>query len=297
MRPIAVERRDLLSLVRRLAAEGRVDLAREVAELARVDADAPASDIELYAKALLTAGAAEEADALLESASGAEFRDRRLRDTAHWQSRTAAPLRSLRGGAALDWLLRHGAFETVLDIGAGGGEQAAAFAAAGKRVTALDLGRSVYHVAADAPARHDTPGIKWIIADFFAVPPRRSFDLVWACHVLEHQRNPGAFLDRCLRFLGKDGWLAVTVPPLKHEIVGGHLSLWNAGLLLYHLVMAGNDCSTATVLNYGYNISVIVPRRPIALPDLTLDAGDVTALAPFLPPGCVEGFDGRLHRA
>ena len=63
--------------------------------------------------------------------------------------------------------------------------------------------------------------------------------------------------------LKEGGVLAITVPPLKNEIVGGHLSLWNSGILLYQLVVAGFDCREAIVKKYGYNISVIVKKNKI----------------------------------
>src|SRR5690606_36120022 len=93
------------------------------------------------------------------------------------------------------------------------------------------------------------------------------------------------------------GVLALTVPPLKSRIVGGHVSLWNAGLLLYNLVLAGFDCSRARILQYGYNISVILTKTPAELPrDLSFDRGDLRRLRPFLPGGAVLRA-GRSRRS
>jgi hypothetical protein len=82
--------------------------------------------------------------------------------------------------------------------------------------------------------------------------------LVWCSHVLEHQPNAGLFLAKLIRDCRDGGILAITVPPAKTEIVGGHVSLWNAGLLLYRLALTGIDCRDARVKTYGYNVSVIV---------------------------------------
>ena len=53
-----------------------------------------------------------------------------------------------------------------------------------------------------------------------------------------------------MRFLGKirnvvkeGGLVGIVVPPRKPFITDGHVSLWNAGLVVYHLVLAGFDCS------------------------------------------------------
>jgi len=170
----------------------------------------------------------------------------------------------------------------VLDIGCGGGGHAAAMRAAGLRVTTLD-------VLGDIEPRPD------MVGDFLALEMPGPFDVVWASHVLEHQRNPGLFLDKVFRDTREGGLVAVTVPPLKHEIVGGHLSLWNAGLLLYHLVLAGFDCREASVKEYGYNVSVVVEKRAAALPPLVSGDPDIERLAQFFPVPVWHGFHGRLE--
>ena len=73
---------------------------------------------------------------------------------------------------------------------------------------------------------------------------------------------------------------------MKKETVGGHVSLWNAGLLLYRLVLAGFDCSDASVLTYGYNISVIVKKKSIhVLDELSYDRGDLKIISKYMPQG------------
>jgi hypothetical protein len=99
--------------------------------------------------------------------------------------------------------------------------------------------------------------------------------------------------------------VAITVPPLKHEIVGGHVSLWNAGMVLYRLVLAGIDCSDAAVLSYGYNISVIAKNRSIGKIDgIEYDSGDIRRIRKYLPGGGLcfnsnefdDPFDGNIAR-
>ncbi len=165
-------------------------------------------------------------------------------------------------------------FLTVLDIG-GGQEHARIFRENGKRVIVNNL----------------TFGE--IIGDYLEVDSE-GFDCVWASHVLEHCPNPGLFLSKCFNDLNDNGILAVTVPPLKHEIVGGHVTLWNAGILLYQTILAGFDCSKAWVKNYGYNISLVVRKKKADLPELNYDFGDIDKLSKFFPFKAVHGFDGRL---
>jgi SAM-dependent methyltransferase len=136
-------------------------------------------------------------------------------------------------------------------------------------------------------------------ADINAVWPIKmdpKFGAVWCSHILEHSRNTGVFLDAIADALEPGGWLAISVPPAKHEIVGGHLSIWNAGLLLYNLILAGFDCRDAKVYSYDYNISVIVKYKKAILPKLFYDCGDIELLQAFFPFPVYQGFNGIIHQ-
>jgi len=185
----------------------------------------------------------------------------------------------MTGQKALDVLLAEYCFATVLDVGAGSGAHAQQMSEAGKVVLTVNLNGK-----ADFTGRYEDLDIQGM------------FDCVWCCHVLEHQPNVNRFLRAIHRNLKPGGVLAITVPPLKHNIVGGHLTLWNAGLLLYNLVLAGFNCRHARVIKAGYNITAILNREEIELPSLRYDGGDIDRLADFFPPGCSERFDGRVGR-
>jgi len=175
--------------------------------------------------------------------------------------------------AAFQKLLRDYEWQTVLDVGCGPGEHADGFDRAGKTVTRNDL-------RLDGAYQH------------------RLFDphdAVWCSHVLEHALNTHDFLCKLALDCREGGVLAITVPPLKPEIVGGHVSLWNAGLLLYRMALAGIDCKEAAVRTYDYNVSVIVRKRTFTVPRLAYDSGDVTTLAPWLPSCLNEGTSGVIN--
>lgn len=167
-------------------------------------------------------------------------------------------------------------FKTVLDLGSGTGVHAEAFRRQGREVTTISL---------IPPAD--------IIGDYMT-QPFDPFDCLWLSHVLEHQQDTGAFLRKCFIDLKEDGILAVTVPPMKHAVVGGHVSMFNAGTLLYNLILSGFDCSKASVKTYGYNISVIVRKKALTLPELHMDSGDIERLAQFFPLPVSQGFDGNI---
>lgn len=151
----------------------------------------------------------------------------------------------------LDWglhsalkLVSDYSFDTMLDIGAGDGLQKKFFEMFGKKVFTVDLNKNADYAG-----------------DFLDVKLDRKFDVVWCSHVLEHQRNVGIFLERIFSCLKDDGILAIVVPVHPRErLIAGHLTSWNAGLLCYNLVLAGFDCSSASLLQ-NFELGCILRKR------------------------------------
>lgn len=180
---------------------------------------------------------------------------------------------------------------TVLDIGCGEGYQSKEFLRKGKKVTAIDYGKSGRITLCE-----ENENFQLIIGDFNNILVGDKYDCVWAAHVLEHQLNPHLFLRKVVDCVDEGGIIAITVPPYKAEIIGGHVSLWNAGLLLYHLILAGCDCSNAHVKKYGYNISVVVEKKSIEpFNVVTYDVGDIKKLRQFFPKE-IRFYEEYLHR-
>jgi len=189
------------------------------------------------------------------------------------------PKTTFRAEQALEKLLSDYDFQTVLDIGAGYGLHTEHFRKNGKTVTPTDLfGR-----------------IEGLVVGSYLDLEFEPHDLTWASHVLEHQPNPNLFLKKVRKDTKVGGYTCITVPPMKQKIVGGHLGLWNAGLMMYHLVLAGFDCSNTSIKRYGYNISVIAQASDFELPkDLEYGSGDIEKLKPWLPPFAKHGFNGDI---
>ena len=179
----------------------------------------------------------------------------------------------LRGYDALQRFLAL-PWKECLDIGSGEGRHAAYVRERGRTVRTVDLRNA------------DVEG------DYLDVELKT--DAIWCCHTLEHHTNPGLFLKKCFDDLNDGGFIAVTVPPAKHFIVGGHVTLWNAGLLCYQMILAGFDLRNASVGSYGYNISVIAKKEPFDRPELRYDNGDINTLGCYFPIPVRENFDGRL---
>jgi SAM-dependent methyltransferase len=157
----------------------------------------------------------------------------------------------IRAKLAVEVLLGKYEFDNVLDIGGGPGRHKKVFQKFNKRVDTVD-GLGKY-----------SPTYLGNFVEIQDSIPNKSYDCIWSSHTLEHEVNVSRFLMAVKKKLKDDGILAITVPPLKHEIVGGHVNLFNLGLLVRNLVAAGFDCSKGFGATYDYDISFIVKKRDI----------------------------------
>jgi SAM-dependent methyltransferase len=164
----------------------------------------------------------------------------------------------------------------VADIGSGDGGASRYLKNKGHNVVEIDYGRD---------------GIR-----FEDLKVENYFDGLHCSHMLEHCKNPGIVLDKFRDIVTPGGYICLIVPPAKHNVVGGHLTLWNAGILLYNLVRAHVDCRDARIRSYGYNVAVVCRNYWAEYDDDSLfeDNGDIEKLAEFFPFPVSQGFDGRI---
>ena len=173
--------------------------------------------------------------------------------------------------------------EKVLDVGSRSGEHAMIFRRNGAEVTCIDFGTSVY-----AEKLKDTD-LLIINQDFNYYQSSIKYDLVWASHVLEHQRNIGLFIGRLIECTTKNGWVCITVPDPHRNLWGGHLSLWSPGMLAYNIVLCGVDLSNARFVRGANEFSILFQVKRIELPvNLTYDKNDIDKLSVFFPSGLEE---------
>tara|TARA_R110001592_G_scaffold335501_4_gene620339 strand:+ start:265 stop:1098 length:834 start_codon:yes stop_codon:yes gene_type:complete len=172
-------------------------------------------------------------------------------------------LKPLRSKDVLIELLTKYNFKTVLDVGSGRLSHNGVFKELNKEVHECDM---------------NYKGATYF-GNFLEIEseiPDNYYDCIWCSHTLEHQVNPGTFLSLLKKKLKEGGILALTVPPMKHYIVGGHANHWTPGMLLYNLVVAGFDCSKSITWAPSpdkfngsvesispYDISVLVPKKDI----------------------------------
>ena len=176
--------------------------------------------------------------------------------------------------------------KTVLDIGSGANIHANQFKRKGKKVVCVDYGTSRYALESKVN------GIEVIKKDFLSLQIDEKFDLIWASHVIEHQKNIGTFIQKMISFCAKDGYFCITIPDPHRHLWGGHLSIWSPGLLAYNIVLSGLDLKDAIFIRGELETSLVFKMKKINLPnDLTFDTGDVDKISKYLPSHLKEDSD------
>lgn len=218
------------------------------------------------------------------SMPGISFLGRNFYTTHKTSSATLNVQRGLTGLVFTESL----SFNSVLDVGAGNLSHSIYFAERGKRVTAVDFGKSVYFQDADnRPIKHS---IEVIEDDFLNLPKGQTYDLVWASHVIEHQVNPGFFLQKCLSHVSEGGYLAITAPYPHENMWSGHVGFWTPGTLAYNIVLAGNSATSSASIDGHGEFFAIFKKKTIRLPEeLAMDMGDLGILREHLPQAVSDG--------
>ncbi|CAH6978077.1 putative glycosyltransferase [Vibrio chagasii] len=185
--------------------------------------------------------------------------------------------------------------DNLLDIGFGNGFASKKFRDAGVAVTATGFNIEEYKPE-DIEGIDIVPDVDITNMNEF---PDNCFDAVWCAHVLEHVANTKDALSEVWRVLKPGGYLFVSVPPFKHEVVGGHITPgWNVGILAYNLMLEGFSLYSGSLVKHGYNISAVAQKAN--KPDYTKlkhGNGDLELLSEqgLFPKGhyIKQGFQGN----
>ena len=176
--------------------------------------------------------------------------------------------------------------KNVIDVGSGGGYHANELKNIGAKVTCVDYGTSIY------AAESIIDNCNVVTVDFNKYFPSEKFEIVWASHVLEHQRNIGHFIEKLISCCADNGFVCITIPDPHRNLWGGHLSQLSPGLLAYNVVLCGVDLSTSIFIRGTNEFSLLFKPIKIDLPsNLTFDTGDLKKLAIYLPQGFNENAD------
>ena len=98
--------------------------------------------------------------------------------------------------------------------------------------------------------------------DFNTFNFKKKYDMIFCSHVIEHQRNQGAFLDKIYDILKDEGDLVISGPTHEAEaFVEGHISTTILPVFLQILIYAGFDCKKGKMMSIaGVENSFIVKK-------------------------------------
>jgi SAM-dependent methyltransferase len=141
-------------------------------------------------------------------------------------------------------------FSNVLEIGSRCGTAARAFEFLGKKVYSVEI-LEAYEAS--------------VCGDYLDARFPEPFDAIWCSHVLEHQRHLGRFCEKMFDDLRPGGVLALTVPTSLSPLLIGHCNIFTPLHLIYHLILAGFDCSAAKLKCYDWQMTLLVRKVPNGL--------------------------------
>jgi len=180
------------------------------------------------------------------------------------------------------------AFENILDIGCGKGACFPALLATEAQVIGVDLlpPSQVALQVGDRQARY-------VQGNFLTERPAGTYQAVIASHVVEHMPDTEKFLRAMFASLEPGGAFCLIWSPPKSTIVGGHVHVFNTGLMLYNLVRIGVDCRQVECIECGYSLAIMGKYQPFDPPQLVYDDGDIELLAPYFPFPVEQDFEGN----
>lgn len=152
---------------------------------------------------------------------------------------------------ALERVINDFEHKSVLDIGCGQGIQGRIMQDYGKTVTGMTISKEKGY---DGGCLSDV-----IYDDFLTTDLKEKYDVIWVSHILEHIMDVNIFLQKMKQVIAEDGCVAITVPK-ETSILLPHIHTFSPGRLLRYLLCAGYDCRNVEILEYGYNISIILPK-------------------------------------
>lgn len=120
----------------------------------------------------------------------------------------------------------------------------------------------------------------------------KTYDCVYSSHVIEHISNTEEYIRRLKSLVVDDGILCIIWPKPKPQIVGGHVHIFNPGLIFYNIVRVGIDCSVWKCLENKYSFCVVGKCKKVEDPKLIYCMGEIELLRKYFPFNAKHGFHG-----
>lgn len=180
----------------------------------------------------------------------------------------------------INYLLNNFDFESILDVGCGKMPYLDLFLKKRKKYLGIDLN----------PWQEN--GNHFINTSLDNMPTNDKFDCVFSSHVIEHIQNTREFIDSMKSKVKDGGVLCIIFPRPKDLIVGGHVHVFNHGIMLYNIILSGIDCSKFKCLSYGNSNCVLGICRKVEFNfELCHDHGDIELLKKYFP----KELRDRIH--
>lgn len=203
----------------------------------------------------------------------------------------------IRGSRAVQKAIDMGITGSVVDLGCGNGNLTPLLSKIGS-VKGIDIIEDPKVEGLDFDSLTIDEFLRDCFYEAMTLEKPTEYKVVNLSHVLEHVYSPIECLDNILQEVNGLEYLIISVPLLKHQIVGGHVNLYNTGLLMYQLVLAGYDCSNISIATINKEICCVLPvERIVSYPKLKHDCGDIELLAQYFPKGYdYQGFNGNIDK-
>lgn len=133
---------------------------------------------------------------------------------------------------------------------------------------------------------------KYVKSNFNDYESDEKFDLLYTSHTIEHNPDTETFLKNFFKH-GKDGGLFCIIwPPPKPQVVGGHVHIFNLGIMLYNIIRTGIDCSKVKLIKVGYNLCIVGEYSYFKLQQLTYNRFEIDMLKNYFPFKAYQAFNG-----
>ena len=142
-----------------------------------------------------------------------------------------------------------------LEIGASIGTAAEAARRAGFEPHAVEIDSD-----AVARGRDLFPGVTFTEGELDAIPGEERFELLYGAEVIEHVRDPGAFLDACYRLLVPGGLLFMTTPDCGHPKRPKRLLDWHSVKPPEHINLFTKQGMGALLRRHGFTAHRLLPH-------------------------------------
>lgn len=178
--------------------------------------------------------------------------------------------------------------ESVLDLGCGFCPYSDIFTNKGIKYTGVDVFDDHILESLNQHPSREIINSNFMEHDF----GDRKFDCVYSSHVIEHVADTEAYIRKLSNLVSENGILCIIWPKPKPEIVGGHVHIFNPGLMYYNVTRTGIDCSDWVCLDKDYSYCIVGPCKKVPQPSLTYSNGEIEMLNKYFPFNARQSFHG-----